>query len=309
MRRGSRNRWEGGTEVGVIADSDPHFVVDGRCAEVPLDELPRWSPWPARALGLEEWTVPERTRVKVEAEYDADKYAECLAYLHAHPDATPDDVKVFELGANDETICVSQGGRLFSCTLGRARELYYDLLAETMRAAISTSRSVVELGCGYGYNLGRLAALLPGPQYRGGDYSANAVAIAEMLYGDREDVAVERFDYYEMPYALLDGLPEPVTIFTSHSLEQLPRAHRVLDALLAVGSRLGSVFHFEPLYEENDESLLSLMRRRYAELNDYNRDLARELRRRSDVRVHRLEADVLGLNPLNATGVAHWQPA
>jgi SAM-dependent methyltransferase len=277
--------------------------------EVPLNELPRWSEWPARILGLNEWTMRERTRAKVEAEYDAEKYASCLAYLKSNPDSTPEDVRAFEFGGDEETICVSHNGRLFSCTVAQARGLYVDLLAETMASAISTSGSVVELGCGYGYNLGTLAERFPGREYRGGDYSANAVEIARVLYGDRHDVAVERFDFYETPYTLLEGLPEPVTVFTSHSLEQVPRAGPVLDAIVSAGSRIGSVFHFEPLHDESDDSLLGLMRRRYDELNDYNRDLARELRARSDVRVHRLESDGLGLNPLHPMGIARWEPA
>jgi SAM-dependent methyltransferase len=287
----------------MLSESDPHSWV-----EVPLDDLPRWSDWPARVLGLTEWTVRERTRAKVEAEYDADKYASCLAYLKDHPDSTPEDVRAFEFGEDDETICISRSGSLFSCSLARARELYIDLLVETMATAITAGGSVVELGCGYGYNLGRLAERFPGSEYRGGDYSANAVEIAQILYGNGEDVVVQRFDFYETPYALLDGLPEPLTVFTSHSLEQVPAAGPVLDALVSAGSRIASVFHFEPLHSPGDDSLLGLMRLRYDELNDYNRDLAQELRERPDVRVHRLQADALGLNPLHPVGIAHWEP-
>jgi SAM-dependent methyltransferase len=281
--------------------------VSETCIEVPLDELPRWSPWPARVLGLTEWTVRERTRAKVQAEYDAEKYATCLEHLKNNPHSTPEDLRAFEFGGDAERICISRGGRLFSCTLGHARKLYVDLLVETMAAAISASASVVELGCGYGYILGRLAERFPGPEYRGGDHSANAVEIARVLYRDRDEVVVEKFDFYETPYALLDGLPGPVTVFTSHSLEQVPRAGAVIDALVAVGSRIRSVYHFEPLHDPTDNSLLGLMRRRYDELNDYNRDLAQELQERQDVRLHRLEADALGLNPLHPVGVAHWQ--
>jgi SAM-dependent methyltransferase len=276
--------------------------------EVPLNELPRWSEWPARVLGLSEWTVRERTREKVEAEYDAEKYASCLALLESNPDSTPEDLRAFEFGGDDETICISRGGRLFSSTIARARELYVDLLVETMSSAISASSSVVELGCGYGYNLGRLAERFPGRRYRGGDYSANAVEIARVLHGGTDDVTVERFDFYDTPYTLLDGLPEPVTVFTLHSLEQVPHSRTVLDALVAAGRHISSVFHFEPLHDPADDSLLGLMRRRYDELNDYNRDLLEELRDRADVRVHRLETDVLGSNPLHTVGIAHWEP-
>jgi SAM-dependent methyltransferase len=281
----------------------------GTVTKVELNELPHWSEWPARVLGLTEWTTRARTRAKVEAEYDAEKYANCLAYLTDHPDATREDLRTFEFGPDDETICISRSGHLFSCTRAHARALYVDLLAETMGSAISASGAVVELGCGYGYNLGRLAERFPGPVYRGGDYSAKAVEIAGALYRDRDDVAVERFDFYETPYSLLDGLPEPLTVFTAHSLEQVPHAGTVLDALVALGGRIGWVFHFEPLHDLGDDSLLGLMRRRYDELNDYNRDLAQQLRGRDDVCVHRLEADALGLNPLHPVGIAHWEPA
>lgn len=293
-------------------DDDAHGagpVAGETLVEVPLDDLPRWSPWPERVLGLAEWTTRERTRAKVEAEYDADKYASCLAYLSRNPGATLEDVRGFELGGDDETVCISRGGRLFACPLADARRLYVELLADTMAPAISASASVVELGCGYGYNLARLAERFPGRRYRGGDYSANAVELARILYGERDDLTVERFDFYETPYELFDGLPEPITVFTLHSLEQVPRSGPVIGALVALGSRIRSVFHFEPLHDPDDASLLGLMRRRYDELNDYNRDLASELRARPDVRRLRLETGVLGLNPLHPVGVAHWEPA
>ncbi len=50
---------------------------------IPLDELPAWSPWPARLLGLEPWRIPNRTLAKIDAEYDREKYAQCLARSRA----------------------------------------------------------------------------------------------------------------------------------------------------------------------------------------------------------------------------------
>lgn len=278
-------------------------------AEVPLDELPRWSSWPARLLGLAEWVVPVRDSAKVLAEYDADKYARCLAYLEREPGSGPEDVKTFEFAAEmAPEICVSRRCRLLPLPLQAARELYYELLAETMADSIEASGSVVELGCGYGYNLWRLAQVHPGPVYRGGDYSANAVEIARRLYTDRRDLSVDQFDFYAAHYTLLEGLPEPVTVFTSHAVEQIPRAGGVVEAILKSAVRINGVFHFEPVLEEVDNSLLGMMRRRYTELNDYNRDLLSELRQRKAVRIRQVERDVLGLNPLNPTWVVHWEP-
>jgi hypothetical protein len=62
----------------------------------------------------------------------------------------------------------------------------------------------------------------------------------------------------------------------------------------------------EPSYEFYDDSLLGLMRRRYIELNDYNRDLFSVLQGREDVRILRLEREVVGWNPFNALTLVHW---
>jgi hypothetical protein len=49
------------------------------------------------------------------------------------------------------------------------------------------------------------------------------------------------------------------------------------------------------------------MRRRYLEINDYNRNLFGELQRRPGIRVLRLEKDVIGWNPFNSLGMVHWE--
>jgi hypothetical protein len=57
------------------------------------------------------------------------------------------------------------------------------------------------------------------------------------------------------------------------------------------------------------DSLLGLMRRGYAELNDYNRNLLSTLGARTDIRLEVVGQNVLGLNPLHPISVARWSPA
>ena len=47
-----------------------------------------------------------------------------------------------------------------------------------------------------------------------------------------------------------------------------------------------------------------MMRRRYAEVNDYNRNLLTLLKPFKPT----VEQDVLGINPLNSTSKLEWQP-
>ena len=62
-----------------------------------LQELPRWSSWPARLLGLEQWTTVERTTAKIEQEYNKEKYADCRKYVIDHLGVSPEDLKRFEV--------------------------------------------------------------------------------------------------------------------------------------------------------------------------------------------------------------------
>ena len=76
---------------------------------VDLNDLPAWSEWPTRLLGLAPWTIPSRTIQKVEQEYDKEKYAQCLDYyyIHAGRNVTPEEIKQFESGlAAARKVCV-----------------------------------------------------------------------------------------------------------------------------------------------------------------------------------------------------------
>jgi hypothetical protein len=96
-------------------------------------------------------------------------------------------------------------------------------------------------------------------------------------------------------------------VFTSHALEQLPSAAHMLDVIKSYQRDVTTVFHFEPVYEMYDDSLLGLMRRRYTQVNDYNQDLLSLLQNRPDIRIVRLEPNVFGLNPFNPTTIIQWE--
>lgn len=276
-----------------------------------LNELPRWSPWPARLLGLEPWEIPKRTKEKIDREYNADKYAKCLSFYAEnsfHP-LTPEDIKQFEYGQSQtDEMCISVGSDLVITTLENAREIFSDLLINAMRDAIDASATVIELGCGYGYNLWKLQQHFPSKRFLGGEYSRNAVRLASRLYAGNATLDVYSYDFYGSLKQLLERAQPPVTIFTAHAIEQLPSAAQTIGEFIRHKEEISRVFHFEPCYELHDETLLGCMRRRYAEINDYNRDLLSELKRRVD-HIHILEvrSDVFGLNPLNPTSVIEWE--
>jgi hypothetical protein len=115
------------------------------------------------------------------------------------------------------------------------------------------------------------------------------------------------FNFYEpRSFEFLAELPPPIVLFTSHAVEQLPSSAPLLCALGRYRRQLYRVVHFEPIYERQDRSLIGLLRRRYCELNDYNRDLLDLIRAEPCHRLHSVERNVFGLNPLNVTSVIEW---
>jgi hypothetical protein len=278
---------------------------------VDLNNLPAWSIWPPRLLGLAPWTIPSRTMQKVEQEYDKEKYAQCLDYydLHADRNVTPEEVKQFEFGHDGARIvCVSHGDELCEVTLGQARDECYRLTLDTVSSRVERCETVVELGCGYGYNLWMLKQHFPDKDFLGGEYSEKAVQLASHLYQHDPKIRVLPFNFYDdRSYRFLERADPPIAVLTVHAIEQLQSSAAVFDSLLRYRESVQAVFHFEPVYSLHGETLLGLMRRRYAELNDYNRDLLSELHQRSYIRILRIQADVFGLNPLNPASIIEWE--
>jgi hypothetical protein len=273
-----------------------------------LSELPKWSAWPARLLGLSPFEPRVRDIGKIEAEYNQDKWRRCLqAYRDSAGTLSSHDLRLFRYGADPSRLRAAiVRGRLVAVSTRRLLEEFDAVLFGAMAASIGGSRSVVELGSSFGQILGDLAARFPGPRYLGGEYSENAVTLAGELFAGRPDIAVSRLNFYDDTYDVLAQAEGPVTVFTCQAIEQVPSARHIVDVLARYRDKIVSVFHLEPSYEFYGESLLGLMRRRYIEMNDYNRDLFGVLQERRDVRILRLEREVIGWNPFNALALVHW---
>jgi hypothetical protein len=109
----------------------------------------------------------------------------------------------------------------------------------------------------------------------------------------------------------LEFVPRGSLVFTAHAIEQIPLLQEeFVEALCRRGPKW--VVHFEPCYADHAMgSLLGLMRRRYAEINDYNRnlvDLLRGVEARGRIRIVDHRRDCLGISPFNSTSVLVWCP-
>jgi hypothetical protein len=112
----------------------------------------------------------------------------------------------------------------------------------------------------------------------------------------------------------LGGLEVPpgALVFTSYAACYVLEAAADLVAALCAW-RPRAVIHFEPCYEHCDpRTLLGLMRRRYIDVNGYNRNLVTLLHRQQErgvIRILKEQPAVFGANPLLAASVLVWSPA
>lgn len=278
--------------------------------QVDLNDLPQWSRWPSHLLGLTPWTISSRTIEKIEEEYEHDKYLRCLQYwANAGENNTTEDIRQFEFGLeSDDKVCLSVGDKLYETTLEEARSHWDKLFLDTVRGELEKCNSVIELGAGYGYNLWRLRRKWPNLLFLGGEYSKKAIELASRLYDNDPGIKVQHFNFYEASsYDLIDLADPPILVLTVHAIEQLPCSSMVFDCLVNFREKITGVVHFEPVHELYGNSLLGLMRSRYTEVNDYNRDLYSELQKRPDIRIIDIQSNVLGLNPMNPTSVICWE--
>jgi len=278
--------------------------------EIPLAELPKWSPWPSRLLGLTEWKNQKRDVAKVDSEYDKDEYLRCLKFAQEKKSVTPEDVRSYEFRLPRPPLCVSQKNKLYELPSGKILAADNAMLLDVLSPLMKDVDTVVELGCGYGFNLWELRKHFPDKKFLGGDYSANAAKLAGMLYKDCPNMTVETFNFYNDSFPMLERCaPESkVLIFTRHATEQLPSVKKIFETLTQYFDRIAIAAHMEVGFENYGDGLLDLLRKRYVAVNDYNQDIVGVIRQRSDIELIRNDPDEYGINPLNPSSVIVWKP-
>jgi len=249
--------------------------------------------WARRLLGLSDFQK-KRDVQQIENEYNLDKYAKLLAVeLSSMEEYKSKEFEQAGLHPVTGEMTISFGDSLFKASVAEARNVYYGLIRTTLGKY--PSQNICELGCGYGYNL----SLFDKNVY-GGEYSKNAVALGQKLGYD-----VVEFNYYKRED--YDMLRPDTTVFTTHSIEQIPDAAVIIDNLEKHKSKINYVVHFEPTVISERTTLLGIMRNKYMELNDYNRNLVDLLKSRKDIEILELQTDVFGLVPLNTTNLIAWK--
>lgn len=274
-----------------------------------INDLPKYSQWTARLMGISDFRKPKRNLIKVVAEYDRDKYAKLLAYYWRVPFISLGGIRAFEVASLPLSIPVSIREKLYLVTRSQYETLQRDLL-DSLKGLLDGVSTVVELGCGYGYNLEVLREKANGARYIGGDCSRKAIELGRLLFSrgkQKSGVTLQHFNFYDRKWDIFDKVEGKALVFTRHAIEQIPKSERVLSTLERYEDKIATVVHLEPVAGLNPENtLLGQLRQSYAMLNDYNTDLLSMIQHMG-VSILKCEYDVFGENPLNPTSVIVWR--
>jgi Methyltransferase domain len=277
--------------------------------ELDLNELPKMSAWPARLLGLTAFGEVKRDHAKIQEEYSDDKWQKCHDILKAsNYKLSPHDLRMnyHEFTSGDLRPCLLNNKLHLAC-IADIMPLYDTLIDKLVRPSLEQTGQLVELGCGPGFIMDMLSRRFPKSRFMGGDFADSAIELAKKLYPDPKHISVQKLDFYADSFPVIEKAEGQVTVFTCQALEQIPDCSKTIKTLAKYRDKIKSVVHLEPCYDLYDDTLMGLMRKRYIEINDYNRNLVSTLRGTDDIEVMSCEPCVIGWNPFNALAATEWR--
>lgn len=279
---------------------------------IDLDELPRYSPWPARLLRSSDEPLRSKTLAEVIREFDTDKWGQLVALAEAGRGYSIDVLEEAE-AAGDTVQPFFEDGGIFLATVRHSRMRHLQRLREALAPYVANASCLVELGAGYGAKLFRLARLP--------EFSSLQLMAAELTATGREllrrvaaqaglDVVVAACD---LSAGTIDRrIPSRALVFTSYALHYVPVLPRGLPSWLASFDPV-AVVHCEPCLEHySSRSLHDLLCAAYVQVNDYSRNIASVLEAAhgsGEIEIVSMLSKVIGENPLLPASLITWTPS
>jgi len=279
---------------------------------ISLDELPRFSPWPARLLGFESWKQRQKSREEVLREYEREKWGPLLERARAAGSLLDlDTVTRWMCEGQQDHVC-SEGDVLGLMSPEQSHRAYVDVVAGAL-SRHADNAPLVELGAGWGNVLLAVLRRAPfiGRSAWAGELTDSGIALIRLI-AETEGIRVTAGRCDLSSTKVVDfPVPAGAIVFTSMAIPYIRHVEPDLFAVIA-SWQPRAVVHIEPCYEHYSiTTLLGMLRRRYVEINDYNRNLVSALKsseRAGRIRLLEERPVVFGRNPLFPVSVLVWSP-
>ncbi|MGS1118003.1 hypothetical protein [Castellaniella sp. UC4442_H9] len=278
-----------------------------------LDELPRYTTWIPYLLGLEAFPhTLRKTADSVLREYERNKWGILLGQLRRIKDASIADADRLSSGERRSVSFYANGG-LYVADSDVVQNKYFQLIRDELQTVVGETGHLVELGAGYGALLFKLCSLrgFTRVAYTAGEYTDAGVSCIKLLAANQGlTVQAGHCDLNDLNLSAF-AIPENAIFLTCWAMAYVkgfPR--RTMEEIIR--RQPAAVVHIEPIYEHwSNDSLLQMLWRRYAELNDYNRSMMTMLRTyemEGLIEIVDERPSVFGSNPLAPVSIVRWKP-
>ncbi|WP_435159537.1 hypothetical protein [Haladaptatus sp. DFWS20] len=272
-----------------------------------LDRVPQHSEWAGYLID------PNRDPPgDLDAYTDIDVYDTIYGHVLEHYRESDLDREAFTLETRakgrEEPDVISIDETLYLASTKELVTKEKDAVREALRSVLDGGETVVALGCGWGRNLGIITDSFPDVTVVVGEIAERGVTISRELHADEDRISVETFDFHD-GWSIFDG-HDDVVVFTCGALTTLEGVQSVIDRLVSRAEKQPIIgVHLEQTVPHPSDTVLGLLRRRYAEVRGFDTDLLPVLRAHPDVSVTHTEYDAIGANPLHPQTAVRWQPS
>lgn len=280
--------------------------------EIEINNLPLYSPWCARIIGLEQENIHYKTPEEVKREYADEKWKEVCSLLEESP-----GIRLYELESKlfgNDMIVTYFDNKLLLMKAWSARKKLYSLYFERMKPYFAKMHCLVELGAGYGSVIMNLLLRVPEEKRKvySGEYTSSGLKAQSILARNEGlSIATGECDFFSLKKAPVFLEAKHGVVFTSWAVAYVPLlTPSFVDYFLEFEPQY--VIHFEPCYNLfSMDTLHGQMCRRYMQLNDYNRNLVEilcEAQRNKKIDIVYVEKNFYGTNPLAPVSMIVWKP-
>ena len=273
-----------------------------------INDLPSYSKWPLRLLGLENFTELKKNNSEIEREFGIDKWGALLKEIESGNVKTLEEAD--DYGNSDVDTLIFNNGQ-FELSSLKAATLLYNNLVFDICSKYFPSKSIVELGCGYGSVILNIAQKMNNKEF---DFFAADLTTSGSLCAQRlaqmENIQLKTgWCDFNNPDVTNLNIPQNSIIFTSYALHYIKGIPQdFINFILSTKPK--AVIHFEPLAELFDNSLYGLMKRKYMQVNDYNMSMLstlKEYEKKGTLKIRDVVPEVFGKNPLLPASIIVWE--
>ena len=189
---------------------------------------------------------------------------------------------------------------------------YYKFRPMTMlnilKEFVADDEKIVELGCGYGFNIFSLIVLNLKNKFEGYDISKNAIDAANKI--TKQFNCDVTFGIYDMTKPFRPNLLTKKSVFTYYAFEQLKyKTEKVIKNI--IDQKPNQVLHFEPIIELYSNEIRDVASKLYLKAQDYQDNLLKTLRMfesKKKLKITHVKRLGYSRNPLIEGSFVRWVP-